>query len=252
MDNTDGSDSVGENSIANHSITDESIFYVTIFVFTLLTSVLPAILGQSWFLPLGQTASLTIFAGLLLRRRRVNRALAVIAGWMVIQFGLIVLLTMGFPTQLERAIPDGFMSRVTFIEWFYAGSPPPPGWIEGPVSRLFQSMVVAAGSLLTGGLIGTWILVRSVNQAGFYSGSLLMALNETFNAFGAWAPWTVLRLAGTIGLTVYFAEPILSGDWSIRSRIRERGSLLLSSLFFILLGIIVEMILPGWWRATFS
>lgn len=235
-----------------YSVTDDPIYFVALFVFTFLTTVLPAGLGQAWFLPLVQTLALTVFLIFIIRRGNIGKAILLVCLWALLQFVLITLLTTVLPGQLELIVADGFGRRAAFKEWFYAGSEPPAGLIDGVPGRIFETASVILGSLATGGLVGFWILVRSVNLAGFYAGGLLGALNQPLNALGALPLWTLLRLCGYALLSVLCAEPILSGKWALGYYIRNRRFYFGIAIGLVAFALLLENTLPGLWRSTFN
>ncbi|MEM7126352.1 MAG: hypothetical protein AAF702_08510 [Chloroflexota bacterium] len=236
----------------DYSITDEIIYPTTLVIFAILTTLFPALLGQSWFMPIIQTIGMTLFLLFVIRRGRIKRALLLLGIWLGIQFVVITLLTTYLPTQLDYALSDGFTRRTAYMAWFYAGSEAPVGVTEGLLTRLLELLGTTAGTMATGGLLGNWILVRSVNAAAFYTGSLLGALNSPLNALGALPIWTLLRICGYSLFTLLFAEPLLSGNWSLGYYLRHRRMYFLIGLSLILLALLLENTIPNLWRSLFN
>jgi hypothetical protein len=64
--------------------------------------------------------------------------------------------------------------------------------------------------------------------------------------------WTLLRLAGYAGFVVLLAEPLFTGNWTLRHYLGERRTLLLASTALLVAGLLLELILPGAWRRLFA
>lgn len=241
-----------DEPIDDYAISDEPLYFGTALIFAFLTTTLSGILGLSWFLPLLQTITLAIFMLPLMRRGRVKRALALFASWLLIQFLVIMFLSMATPGQMEHAIADGFNRRTGMLAWFYASAEPPAGLVVGLGGRLLELLAVGVGSALTGGLVGFWFVVRGVNLAAFYSGTILAALSDTAIGIGAFPIWSLLRLVGYGLLTVIAAGPLLNRTQSLGLYFRQQRILLVWAIGLILFGLILELTLPDLWRTWFS
>ena len=76
-------------------------------------------------------------------------------------------------SHAERAIDNGFMQRAMTSEWYFARSPLPAGIVEQPLAGIVEIAGILLGSLLTGGLVSAWFLMRMANLAAFSAGHLL-------------------------------------------------------------------------------
>lgn len=237
---------------SNYSITNDPIFYIVAAIFALLTTALPAGLGQMTLLPLLQTLGFFVFLLMLIRAGNLQRAPRMVLIWIVIQFAAILLLSWLLPQQAEQAIQDGFNRRVTLLEWFYAASPLPDSWQTRPLARVLEVLAILLGSLFTGGLVGSWVLMRAVNLAAYYSGALVAAPATPLVLIAALLPWMLLRLAGYAGMVVLLAEPLLTGNWSPAYYARERGRWLQIAAGLLLIGLLMELLLPNLWRALLA
>lgn len=246
------STSINDSISDSYSITDESIYYIAALIFAVIISVSIAIVGISWLLPVVQSVALTLFMFPLLRRGRAKRALTLLGSWLLLQFIVIMFLSMAMPSQMEETIADGFNRRTEMLAWFYAMDPPPAGLVDSLGSRLVEILVMVIGSIATAGLIGFWLLVRGVNLAAFYSGAILAALSDTASGIGAFPIWTTLRLAGYGLLTFIAAGTLTNPSHSIITYIRKRRVLLLIMALLILSGLLFEFTLPNIWRGWFS
>ncbi|MEZ4663427.1 MAG: hypothetical protein R2911_38285 [Caldilineaceae bacterium] len=99
---------------ASYSITDDPIFYGTVIMFTLLTTIMPAILGQPRFMPVVQTLALTTFLAMTVRRQKMRQIVTVLLMWLLIQLILITLLSWAAPGSLAHAIPNGLTGASPF------------------------------------------------------------------------------------------------------------------------------------------
>ena len=229
----------------HNSITRDPIYYVTVAIFALLTTVLPALLGQPRFLPIIQTLSLTIFVAITLHRRHPRGALNIMVGWLFLQFVFMTLLTRIFPLQVESAIVDGFAYRGAITSWFFGGAPHPNALTANPGAFLLEVIGVVIGSLITAGLIGNWILMGIVNQSAYATGILWSSLANPGQSFLVIPYWTLLRIAGYAGLIILAAMPILTGTWSPTYYWQNHRRLILVSVGLLIAAVIVELFLPG-------
>ena len=228
-----------------HSITRDPVYYFTVGFFALLTTLLPAILGQPRFLPFIQAVGLTIFVAIALHHRNVRGALQVMAIWLPVQFILLFLLTLLFSNQVERAIPNGFGYRGAIVNSFFGGEPLPGGLSEAPFERLLEIIVVVLGSLVTAGFVGAWVVVRIVNQAAYGTAIIFAVLENPIMGLLALPIWTLLRVAGEAGFIVLMAEPLLTYTWSPAFYWRKRRGLILVSLGLLIAGLLLELFLPS-------
>lgn len=229
----------------NQSITRDPIYYITVCFFALLTTLLPAALGQRNFLPILQTIFLTIYIAVPLHHRNFGGALRIIALWLPIQFVVILLLTFLFPNHLQTSIPDGFAFRGAISAWYSAIAPFPNGLISNPIGYVIEFAAILLGSLATAGLVGIWFLVRLVNQAAFGTGILLGYISNPMEALLVIPYWTLLRTVGYAGLVVLCANPLLTYNWSPTYYWQNHRKLILVSVALLLLGLALELFLPG-------
>jgi hypothetical protein len=237
--------------VSHYSLTRDPVFFVIVGFFALLTTALPAGLGQARFLPIIQTISLTIFVGMAVRRREAGNALAILALWLAIQIAAMIALTWLAVNQADRAFVNGFAYRGAIVDWFYADGSLPAGLASEPISRLIEIVGVLFGSSLSGGLIGVWFLVRAANLTGYSAGALLLASGAPVVLFAALPLWTLLRIAGYAGLVTLLAEPLLTSNWTPGYYLTTRRRLLLVSVTFVIASLLLELSLPSFWRALF-
>jgi hypothetical protein len=235
---------------AAYKLTRDPIFYTTVALFAVLTTGLPAIIGQPNFMPLVQALGITIFTGAAIRQGEIRNAVGIAALWLGLEFLVILVVTLAMPGSAERAIGNGFEFRTSYLQWFYTGHGLPHALLAEPVGRMKQLAGVILGSLLTGGLVGSWFLVKAVNLLAFSMGSLTAQLGPVGLVAGI-APWALATVTGYAGLFVALSEPILNNNWKIAHYIQDRRWLLLGSLGFVLAGIVLELILPGAWSSLF-
>ncbi|MCC6166241.1 MAG: hypothetical protein IT329_03350 [Caldilineaceae bacterium] len=228
-----------------YSLTRDPLYYFTAGFFVILTTALPALLGQPRFLPLNQALALTVFIAIPLRKNHLRGAVNVMALWLLLQYALITLLTWSFGDYVERAIDDGFVYRGELASWFYGGAALPGGLHATPIARLIEILGIILGSLLTAGLVGAWFLVRAVNFAGFGTGALLASLDTPALILLVIPLWSLVRIAGYAGLVILLAEPLLANRSSISHILTHRRKLLMLSLGLVIAGLLLELILPG-------
>ncbi len=233
-----------------YDLTTDPIFYVTCGLFALLTTVLPAAMGQPNFLPIAQTLALTIFLAIPLRRGRVDRGIRALIVWLTLQLLIMIVGTALLPRVFERAIHDGFGYHRALIEWSVTGRGL-PGWLlHSPLSRLGEIVGVLLGSLLSAGLVGLWFLLRALNQFGYAAGR--MALETSPGLLLGLMPWRLVTFAGYVGFISLLAQPLLNNNWSPIFYLTHQRRLVLTSTTLIALGLLLELMLPGLWRILWA
>jgi hypothetical protein len=233
------------------TLLQDPIFYVMLVVFALLTTGLPALLGQSWLLPLSQTAALTAFVAVAARHNSVKHAIVVMAIFLAIQFALIFLLTLLADQRVETAISDGFRFRAAMAEWAYGGALLPTGWRSRPLGNLAGFVAMSVGAYLTGGLAGIWILVRTVNQTAFSAAGFLLLPGDPAGLLIGLAPWTMLKIAGGVMLVAVLAQALWTNTWSPGALLQRNRRTLLIGALLLILAVLAEFVLGGLWRSFF-
>ena len=231
-----------------YQLSADPLYYVMGGFFSVLTTAFPAIMGQPRFLQLSQTLVLALFLVIPLRRGALRHAAGVLALWLVVQLTLMAALVWLAPGRVEQAIPGGFELRAALLEWIFAVGPLPQQIAPPALAQLAELAAVALGSLLTGGLIGVWFIVRTANLAGFAAGSLASALGGSMGLLIALPLWTLARLAGYSGLTLLLAEPLLRRQWSASRFWRLRRNPLILCLALIVLALLLERFAPPLWQ----
>ena len=236
-----------------YTLARDPLFYLTVVFFALLTTGFPAVIGQPLFMPLSQTIVLFIFLIIPLRQRLRGQTLLVMGLWYITQALTILGLTLFFAKYVQYAFNDGFNYSMNYAEWFY--SVPnvlrPDSFAAQPVGRIVELLGVLLGSLVSGGLIGIWFLVRALNLTMFSLGGLLLMM-ENGSAFIAAVPlWAILRTLGYGGAVILLAEPLLTSNWHLAYYWRNRRRLLLFTTALLLAGLLLEFILPDYWRTLF-
>ena len=228
---------------SSYNLTRDPIFLITAAFFAILTTAMPAFMGQVRTMPLLQTAALVVFLAISLRKGGIGAALMLMAIWLVVQIALLALMADLFMDQVERSIPAGFDLRTGLAAWLYAGAPLPNGPASAPVARLVEIASITAGTLITGGLLGVWFLMKATNQAGFSLGVFLSGLPQGGTLPFTFLLWTGLRLAGYASLVALLAEPLWTQNWSFNFYVKQRGRFFLIAIALVLAGLILEILL---------
>lgn len=233
-----------------YSIARDPLFFITVAFFALLTTGLPAVIGQPFFMPLSQTIVLFIFLIIPLRQQLLRQALLVMALWYVVQALTMLLLTLFFAEYVQHAFADGFNYSMNYAEWFYhvPEALRPDSFAAQPVARVVELLGVLLGSLVSGGLVGIWFLVRALNLTMFSMGGLMVMMENGSAVITAIPFWAILRTLGYAGAVVLLAEPLLTSNWQPLYYWRSRRRLLLLSTALLLTGLLLEFILPDFWR----
>ncbi|MCY4411199.1 MAG: hypothetical protein OXC27_12095 [Caldilineaceae bacterium] len=229
-----------------YDLTKDPIYYITFGFFALLTTALPAALGQPNFLPIAQTVAITLFLAVPLRRGLVGRSVLVLAAWLLLQTLIMIVGTALLPVLFERAIHDGFAYHRSLLEWSVTGQDL-PGWLlNSPGTRLVELFGVLLGSLFSAGLVGLWFLMRAVNQFGYAVGRLSM--EGPPGLLLGLMPWRLSIIAGYAGFVVLLAQPLLNNAWNPAFYITRQRRLITVSIALVALGLLLEVTLPGVWR----
>ncbi len=234
-----------------YSLLSDPLFYIMLGFFALLTTGLASILGQPRFLPISQTVALFAFLSVALRRRQIRPAFTIIVIWLVLQLATLILLTRVAPGQVEWAFQNGFRYRGDFIGWFYGTGELPASLTQQLGYRLFELVGVLVGSLISGGLLGVWFLVRVTNLTAYGAGALWQTSGDSLAVLGGLPLWALFRLAGYAGFIVLLAEPLFTGNWSPRYYLSNRRRLLLISAGLLTAAILLELTLAQVWPTLF-
>lgn len=240
-----------ESMQSNYHLTRDPLFFATMVFFAILTTALPGAMGQPRFMPLTQTLGLLVFTAAAIRRDETAKAIGIAALWLVTQFITLVLVGVVLPGQINHAISNGMNERLAYLQWFYTGVGLPHSLRTQPLEHLGQLVGVGLGSLLSGGLVGAWFLVKAVDFFAFTVSSLLVDLAAPIGFVAGMTPWRLLVLAAYTGFFVLLAEPILTNRWQLSHYTKNRRSLLMVSLVLLITGYLLEIVLPGAWSALF-
>ncbi len=235
-----------------YELTRDPLFYSTVVFFTLLTTIVPGIMGQPNLMPALQALGLTVFSGIALRRGGVMAGVKMATLWLVAQAFFFLLLVWLLPLQAETTIHDGFIYRAGMIEWIYAGGTVPGSLQAAPLAHLGEIIGVVLGSLASVGLVGGWFLVKGVNLFSYGLGSLWRDIGTPFGILLGLAPWRLAQLAGYTGLFTLLMQPLLLNNWNPAHYLSTQRRLILISLALVIGGTIAELFLPGLWRTLFS
>jgi hypothetical protein len=164
--------------------------------------------------------------------------------WLLLQYGAMLLLSRLLASRLDAAFTDGFIYRGTIAVWFFAGAPY-PGELASHPAHILEVIGVILGSLATAGLVGTWFLVRLVNQAAYATGILMASLSNPAHSLFVIPYWTLLRAAGYAGLILLCAQPFLTSNWSPGYYWQNQRRLILISVALVVIGLAFELFLPG-------
>ena len=230
------------------TLVDDPVYYVMLGVFALLTTTTPLLLGQPRFLPFAQSAALTAFLALPLRERRAGRALAILAAWLLVEFAVVFAATLIVPRGAEAAVGGGFAYRAALLEWLYGVGTLPTGWAAQPGLRAWEIGAATAGSLLTGGFLGYWTVVKLTALAA-YGAAVAW---ESGAGLGGLLPWQLLRIAGYCGLVVITAQALWAGIWSPGALRRAHRRLLPVSVALLGAALLLEVLLPSLWRSMLA
>ena len=232
----------------SYRLTSDPAYYVMAGVFALLTTALPAMLGQPRLMPVVQAVALTVFIAIPVRSGLWKQAAWVMSLWIVLELTVISSLTILSADHMERSFGNGFEYRAGLLAWTYGASPMPGTVRMQPAYRLVETIGVVVGSLATAGLVGNWFLVRAVNLTGFTIGVVWRTIGGPIGLLLSVPLWSVLRITGIAGIVILLSEPPLTGNWSPRYYWTYRRRLLVISLALVAIGVLLGLTAPAVWQ----
>jgi hypothetical protein len=236
-----------KNSTRTYSIVYDPAWLITGAFFALLTSALGVLLGLSWLMPLMQTVALWLLLLPALRTGALRPTLKMLSLWVLLQ-GLTVFLAATFaPARAETAIGDGFAYQTSLLAWLYTQSPLPASWATQPLLRVVELLGVVVGTALTGGLLGIWFLLRSLNLYAFGAGMVLATSESAAVLLAALEPWWLLRLIAYILLIAALAMPGFTGEYSPAAWPARRRKALWWGLALLGAALLIEPLLATPW-----
>lgn len=228
-----------------YSLVNDPLFYGVAVFFALLTTALPAALGQRWLLPVGQSVALWFFCFASWRKGSALHAARVLALWLCVQF--IVFFAVALFTGGDRAIADGFGYRQQLLEWLFGVGALPASWTTEPVRRAIETLAVTAGTTLSAGILGVWFLVQGVNLLAFSAATLFSATNSIWGLIAGLQPWMLLRIIASVATVATFALPGYRGAWTPSAWMPGERRLFWWSLGLLAAATLLELVLPGIW-----
>lgn len=123
-------------------------------------------MGIAWLMVSLQVIGLTAVSVAAILSGGVGQQAAVTVLWLAVQAITIRAAAWIGPAAVLNAVPGGFDLRGLWLQRFHAGLEPNFGF--GPdgeaVSLLLNSLLLTLGSLLTGGLTGSFVMVEQANR----------------------------------------------------------------------------------------
>ncbi len=233
-----------------YSIVNDPLFYGVVAFFALLATALPAALGQQWMLALGQTAALWLLCFVAWRKGSALHAARVLGLWVVVQFAAFF--TVAYFAGGDGAVPQGFVHRQALLEWIFGVGALPASWASEPLRRTVETLGATLGATLSGGILGVWFLVRTVNLFAFSVATALGATESLWGLLAGLQPWWLLRIVAYVGLVATLALPGYTGKWSPAGWLPGERRLFWTSLALLVLALLLEVLLPGAWAAFAS
>lgn len=233
-------------------LTKDPVYFIMVAVFAALTTALPALLGQTRFLPVVQAIAVTIFLAIPIRAGHWRRGVLVFAVWLTV--GLIVASTLAWfaPVYMGTTLASHPDLQAQIVAWTFDAGGWPGVVTSQPVRRMIELAAYALSSLATAGLAGNWFVMRSMNQIGLSIGVVGSTIGGPSGLLLAIPVWNLLQISGMSSLVILLSEPILSGRWSPRFYWESRRTLILMSSLLVLAGLALETIAPPLWQSWIS
>lgn len=142
-------------------------FYLIAGFFACLTTLWPALMGVPWLMVSLQVIGLTAVSATAILSGGIGQQAAAIVLWLAVQTATVKVAAWIGPAAVLNAVPGGFDRRGLWLQRLHADLAPNFGF--GPdgeaVGLLIDSLLLTLGSLLTGGLAGSFVMVEQANRA---------------------------------------------------------------------------------------
>ena len=142
-------------------------FYLIAGFFACLTTLWPALMGVPWLMVSLQVIGLTVVSATAILSGGVGQQATATVLWLAVQAATVKVASWIGPAAVLNAVPGGFELRGLWLQRFHAGLEPHFGF--GPdgeaVGLLVNSLLLTFGSLLSGGLTGSFVMVEQANRA---------------------------------------------------------------------------------------
>ncbi len=152
--------------------TSDWIFYFLCGLFALLTSLMPIMGGRYWMMLGMQGMGLWAFTAMASRFGPAGRHVTVFLLWIGTQIGFLMLLGIWNMGLLERLLPQGFELRRMWLALYHAETAARPLAVSGWTLLAGGALLATAGSLVTGGLTGSWLVAHSANYVAYFLAGL--------------------------------------------------------------------------------
>jgi hypothetical protein len=162
---------------------------------------------------------------------------------------VVIGLTVVAADHMERSIGNGFEYRASLLTWVYGASAMPDTMRTEPARKLLEMIGILAGTVLTAGLFGNWLLMQAVNLTGFGIAIVWGAAGGPSGLLLAIPIWSLLHIAGIAGLVILLSEPLLSGHWSPRYYWMNRRALVVGSVALAAMGLLLGFVAPPIWQS---
>lgn len=135
--------------------------------FACLVTLWPALMGVTWLMVSFQVIGLTAVSATAVLSGGIGQQTAATVLWLAVQTATVRVAAWIGPAAVLNAVRGGFDLRGLWLQRFHAGLEPNFGF--GPdgeaAGLLLNSLLLTLGSLLTGGLTGSYVMVQQANQA---------------------------------------------------------------------------------------
>ncbi|MCC7353263.1 MAG: hypothetical protein IT330_05850 [Anaerolineae bacterium] len=225
----------------------DPLIFVFLAIGAPITTMLGFLAGRQVFLLAMNTVVIFPFFALAVRRGRPLRAVGLTLAWGLFQTISVIVLTLAVPQQAESSIAQGIEYRAEMVQWIATGHSPENTLVLFLPAQARNFGLLAAASVLTGGLGGLFMIASLINYSGFYIAHLTAHATQPLLLVGvAWPIWSLTAIIGYVVCCVVLAEPLLRLDW--RAPLR-RLPLLVIGLSLVLLDAIFRLLAGPLWRA---
>ncbi|MBX7236584.1 MAG: hypothetical protein K1X65_19540 [Caldilineales bacterium] len=222
----------------------DPILYLALAVGLTLSMVIGFVTRQQTAMPV--IGGLLVWPFLLwsLRHARVDVAVRFVVFWAALVF-LISLVAGRALGQMEAqaAVPGSTQFIASQMLWLGGqggASEPAASWLPAFLRR---TGLLLAGGALTAGLLPLIVAARELSILGLWTANLLDAASPLAVVAGL-PPWTLAEIVAWAALSVFMAEPLVTGN--VHGLLtRDRRRLALTGLLALLLAFLLHLLLPS-------
>lgn len=242
----------------NEGMVSESTILSNPFIITFwivagafISSLIGALIGSAWLLPLLNTVAVYPLFFILVKSKKRTACFGWFMIWALILSVFTIIWIRIWPEKMEAAVINGTAYREEMFEWIKTGIGP-----EGTPSlfipqHLLHFSLFCLASFVSLGFLGLLMGSILTNYMNFYVAGLIMhSKNALIPLAIGWPVWSIIRVAGFIIAAIALSELALSLIKRKRPDFVIFRKVILVSLALIVLDMILKAVLAPFWQSV--